>query len=170
MQVWLVEDNDELRTSLERALAGFRGVAVSGCFALPSACLDAVARGERCDVALVDLGLPEMSGVELIAALSRSSPAMALIALTVCSDDRSLFGALRAGAVGYLLKDVSLSELEGAIALAFAGGSPLSPEIGRRVVRALGDGGRRVQNLGLTPREAFEAGTTPPRGVRGRAE
>lgn len=148
-----MEDDDELRASLQRALTGLSDVTVAGCFSSPAECLAAADRGERCEVGLIDLGLPEMSGQALISALLRRFPDAALIALTVCADDHSLFGALRAGAVGYLLKDTSLTELEGALSLARAGGSPLSPEIGRRVVRALGGPGRRMRDLGLTPRE-----------------
>jgi DNA-binding NarL/FixJ family response regulator len=153
LRLWLIEDNDELRGSLGLALASLPGVTLTGSFGRPSECLAAADRREHCDAAFVDLGLPEMSGEALIAELSRRMPDAALVALTVRCDDQSLFAALEAGAVGYLMKDTPLAELESALSLVRAGGSPLSPGIGRRVVRSLGGREHRIRDFGLTHRE-----------------
>ncbi len=153
MRVWLVDDDAELLDSLGRALATSSIVTSTRSFGHPAEVLRALDAAEAFDVALVDLGLPDLPGERLIAELSRARPAAAVIALTVRADDSALFGALAAGAVGYLLKDVTLAEIEGAIQLAAAGGAPLSPAVGGRVVRRFH--GRKPLNgaLRLTQRE-----------------
>jgi DNA-binding NarL/FixJ family response regulator len=153
MRVWLVDDDEELLESLGRALATSSVVASSRSFRHPAEVLRALDAAEAFDVALVDLVLPDLSGERLIAELTRARPGAAVIALTVRADDAALFGALSAGAVGYLLKEITLAELEEAMKLALAGGAPLSPAVGGRVVRHFH--GRRSLNgaMRLTQRE-----------------
>jgi DNA-binding NarL/FixJ family response regulator len=86
------------------------------------------------DVALMDIGLPDMSGIECVRVLKQALPELDLIMLTVKSDDESIFKSLKAGACGYLTKNVFLSKLESAIREARAGGAPMSSVIARRVV------------------------------------
>lgn len=154
MDVWLVEDDPELQAGLE---AGLRqtGSAVQLVRVLGSvkATLDAVAEHGAPDAVLVDLGLPDGSGTDLIARLLAACPKLVLLALTVRFDDAAIFGALRAGAVGYLLKDSSAAEIARAIEQAIAGGSPLSPSVARRVVRELQPESTPLA-FGLTPRES----------------
>jgi DNA-binding NarL/FixJ family response regulator len=84
------------------------------------------------DVALVDIGLPGMSGIEGIALLKARHPHMLL--LTVYDDDERIFDALCAGACGYLLKRTPPARLLEYLKEAVSGGAPISPEIARRVV------------------------------------
>jgi DNA-binding NarL/FixJ family response regulator len=153
VKVWLVEDNVSLRDSLSSAIAELANVELDGSFALPSEALTAAREGRHFDVGLIDLGLPEMSGASLIAELARRVPGAALIALTVRSDDEAIFGALRAGAVGYLLKDASIDFIAASLDMAVSGGSPLSPGIARRVVRQFQPARSDGNGFGLTPRE-----------------
>jgi DNA-binding NarL/FixJ family response regulator len=113
-----------------------------------------VERGLEFEVGLIDLGLPDIAGEELIQELGRRCPGVPLVAFTVRADDAALFGALRAGAAGYLLKDASTAELEAALALASGGGSPLSPGISRRVVSSFQPSRALQSSFGLSPREA----------------
>jgi len=85
-------------------------------------------------VALVDIGLPGMSGIDGIRILHERHPSLLLLALTVYDDDDRIFEALCAGACGYLLKKTPPARLLESVAEAVAGGSPMSPEIARRVV------------------------------------
>jgi NarL family two-component system response regulator LiaR len=116
----------------------------------------ALAAAERVqpDVVLLDLVMPKVDGVAALRALRERAPEARVIVLTSFGDDDRLFAALRAGAVGYLLKDVEPAELVRAIRTAHAGQSPLSPAVAARVIDELAHGGHRAGAAEeLTPRE-----------------
>jgi two-component system, NarL family, response regulator LiaR len=105
------------------------------------------------DVVLLDLVMPQLDGVAALRLLRERAPTAHVIVLTSFGEDERLFDALRAGAVGFLLKDTEPAELVRAIRSAHAGQSPLSPATATRVVAELARGGRpRAAEL-LTPRE-----------------
>jgi DNA-binding NarL/FixJ family response regulator len=85
-------------------------------------------------VALVDIGLPGMSGIEGIGLLRERHPSVALLVLSVYDDDERVFRALCAGACGYLLKHTAPARLLEALKEAIGGGAPMSPEVARRVL------------------------------------
>ena len=86
------------------------------------------------DVAIMDIGLPDTSGIECVRVLKQNLPELDIIMLTVKSDDESVFKSLKAGACGYLTKNVFFSKLASAIREAREGGAPMSSVIARRVV------------------------------------
>jgi len=86
------------------------------------------------DVALVDIELPGLSGIEGIRLLKERYPNLVQVVLTVFDDDRRIFEAICAGASGYLLKKTPAARLLQGIRDAAAGGSPMSPEIAARVL------------------------------------
>ena len=86
-------------------------------------------------VALVDIGLPGMSGIQGLPILRQKYPDVALLMLTIYDDDERIFDALCAGACGYLLKKTPPEKLLESLAEVLAGGAPMSPEIARRVLR-----------------------------------
>lgn len=86
------------------------------------------------DVALVDIGLPGMSGIEGIQVLKLRFPALVPLVLSVYGDDARIFAALCAGACGYLLKKTPPARLMDGLREAVDGGSPMSPEVARRVI------------------------------------
>jgi len=86
------------------------------------------------DIALIDLGLPDGSGIELIEVLRRGEPPPLCIVATVFDDDGHLFPALRAGAEGYLLKDQPAEAVAQALTGIAEGRPPLSPSIARRLL------------------------------------
>ena len=86
------------------------------------------------DIALIDLGLPDGSGVELIEAMQRKSLATLCIVASIFDDDGHIFPALRAGACGYLLKDQPIDAIVAALTGIAAGQPPLSPAIARRML------------------------------------
>ncbi len=92
----------------------------------------------RPDVALVDARMPRMDGIELIERLALEHPNVAAIVLTTFEDDEYIFGGLRAGARGYLLKDTPPEELVSAIVKVHAGETVLGGQIATRVVAELG--------------------------------
>jgi len=134
MLVWVVEDQREVLNGVAALIEGrVAGAQVAGRFARGAEAMEAIARGERFDVALVDLGLPDLPGAELIGQLRRARRDAAIIAFTVRFDDDALFSALRAGASGYLTKNASEADIVAAVTAAASGAAPFSPEIGRRV-------------------------------------
>ena len=86
------------------------------------------------DVALVDIGLPGMSGIEGLRILKEKYPSLLLMMLTVYDDDERIFDAMCAGASGYLLKKTPPARLLESLKEAVAGGAPMSPEVARRVI------------------------------------
>jgi DNA-binding NarL/FixJ family response regulator len=86
------------------------------------------------DVALLDLRMPELDGAEVTAALAAQAPAVKVLILTTFADDDAILPALRAGALGYLTKDVSGEDLLAAIRDVSAGRTVLDPSVQRRLV------------------------------------
>ena len=91
------------------------------------------------DVALVDIGLPGISGIEGIKLLKQRYPSIVPLVLTVYGDDARIFAALCAGACGYLLKKTPPTRLLESLKEAVEGGSPMSPEVARRVISLFRD-------------------------------
>jgi len=89
----------------------------------------------RPDVVLMDLLMPEMDGVAATAAIRQTLPETEVIALTSVLEDEQVIGAVRAGAIGYLLKNTEADELCRAIKAAAAGQVQLAPEAARRLLR-----------------------------------
>ncbi len=113
------------------------------------------------DVALMDLRMPRVDGIEATRRLRERAPAVRVIALTTFADDESVLGALRAGARGYLTKDAGAEDIRRALFAVASGEATLDPAVQHHVVAALagegaaggGPGGDELPD-GLTPREA----------------
>lgn len=104
------------------------------------------------DVALIDIGLPDGSGIDLIAELNRDHPQVMSIVTSVFDDDTHLFAALGAGASGYLLKDQSRDDLTEMLRRIADGQPPLSPAIARRLLGFFGPK-EAMDDTHLTSRE-----------------
>jgi two-component system, NarL family, response regulator LiaR len=94
-----------------------------------------LARRTQPDVVLMDLLMPVMDGIEATAAIRNASPDIEVVALTSVLEDSAVIDAVRAGAIGYLLKDAQADELCRAIRAAAAGQVQLSPKAAERLVR-----------------------------------
>ena len=152
--VAIIEDRKEIREGLQKLIAGSDGFTCAGAYRTMEDAIEGIAR-QLPEVALVDLGLPGMSGIEGIRKLKSRYPNLLMLVLTVYGDDERIFQALCAGACGYLLKKTPIARLLEAIEEAKAGGSPMSPEVARRVVELF----RRMRppeaaGHDLTPHEA----------------
>ncbi|NBV86562.1 MAG: DNA-binding response regulator [Verrucomicrobia bacterium] len=86
------------------------------------------------DVILMDINLPKMNGIELVARLKETSPSLLCLMLTMYEETNLIFDALKAGACGYLLKRTPPGEIVTALEQVHAGGSAMSPQIARQVV------------------------------------
>jgi DNA-binding NarL/FixJ family response regulator len=149
----LVEDNAAYRRNLERLLnrtPRLRCVCMccNGTEALQK--IPALAP----NVVLMDIHLPDMSGIECAAALTQQMPALQIIMLTVYEDTEKIFGALKAGACGYLLKRSAPDEILQAIAEVREGGAPMTSAIARKVVQAFREpSAATAGSATLSPRE-----------------
>jgi DNA-binding NarL/FixJ family response regulator len=104
------------------------GEAADGCQAV------ALTRELRPDIAIMDIRMPVLSGVEATRQIREALPQVQVLVLTAHDDDQYIFSLLQAGASGYLLKSAPISDLVKAIRLVRAGESPLDPAIARRIV------------------------------------
>ena len=139
IRVYIVEDHAILREALNNLLALSGDIAVIG---MAASAEDAMAElaALHLDVLLVDIKLGAMDGVELIRRLRGLGRLPPTLILTTFEDDALLLGGLRAGAKGYLLKDVSLERLRAAIHEVASGGTYINPAITERILRAAMNG------------------------------
>lgn len=133
IRVVIVEDQFDIREGLASLIDSTDGFSLSGHFGSMEEALAGI-QPNGADVALIDLGLPGMSGIEGIRRLRQTHPYLLLLVLTVYNDDNRIFEALCAGASGYLLKKTASQRLLESIREVVDGGSPMSPEVARRVV------------------------------------
>jgi len=136
IRVFLVEDQALVREGIKGLLALASDIAVVG---TASDGEEAVARipASGADVVLLDMRLPRLSGLEVLARLAGAGSLPPAIILTTFDDESIVLEGLRRGARGYLLKDVSLEELVRAIRVVAQGGTAVQPIVSRRVVRGL---------------------------------
>ena len=134
IKVAIIEDDRRIRDGLGTLINGTAGYR---CHLVFRSMEDALARAwsEVPDVALVDIGLPGMSGIDGLSRLREKYPGVALLMLTVYEDDERIFEALCAGASGYLLKKTPPDKLLECLGEVLQGGAPMSPEVARRVLR-----------------------------------
>ncbi len=153
IKVVTVEDDDAFREHLAALIGGATGFCCVGSHRSAEAALKHLPV-ERPDVLLLDLELPGISGDQFIPDVLVRWPTIAIVVLTIHDDPERIFPALEAGAIGYLVKPMSPARLLEAIAEANAGGSPMSSQIARLVVRKFQQQGRSRNQLAvLTPRE-----------------
>jgi DNA-binding NarL/FixJ family response regulator len=133
-----IEDRSEIREGLAVLIDGTPGFQCVGRYRSMEEALDGF-RSRPADVALVDIELPGMSGIEGIRLLRERHPGMLLLMLTVYGDDERIFDALCAGACGYLLKNTPPGRLLDGLREAVNGGAPMSPDVARRVVTLFRD-------------------------------
>lgn len=138
IRVAIVEDQQHTRDGLAALIAGTEGYRIMGAFPSMEAALPRVDASVP-DVALLDIGLPGMTGIEGARLLKGRHPELQILMLTVYADNEHIFEAICAGADGYLLKDAPPSRLLDAIREVRDGGSAMSPQIARKVVRMFKD-------------------------------
>lgn len=135
IRVAIVEDDPHIRSYLGASIEhepDFELVGMADSVATGMALL-----ASKPDVLLVDLGLPDGCGLDLIKAAAQECPDTEVAAITTFGDESHVLGALEAGATGYLLKDGTVDVILTSIRELFAGGSPISPSIARHLLRRL---------------------------------
>ena len=134
IKVAIVDDDEGIRSSLSALIKRAPGYKLVGEYANGETALKEIPKSLP-DVVLMDINLPGMKGYECVRRLKEAQPTIQFLMLTVYEDSDSLFNSLRAGASGYLLKRTASARLLEAIQDVFAGGSPMSPQLARRVVQ-----------------------------------
>ena len=133
IKVAIIEDQQVLREGLAFLINSTEGFRCTGRFGSVEQALKRIA-DDLPQVALVDIGLPGMNGIEGIRVLKQRWPDLLLITLTVYEDDQKIFDALCAGASGYLLKRTPPARLVESLREVVNGGAPMSPEVALRVI------------------------------------
>ena len=153
IRVAIVEDNDSIRESLALILDGSPGLRCCGAWRTAEAALENLPR-KPADVVLMDINLPGQSGIECVRHLKAVLPKLQIIMLTIEDDSRKVFESLKAGASGYLLKNLPPAQILEAVEEVHRGGSPMSSQIARLLVQQFQQSGRRNDEMArLTPRE-----------------
>jgi DNA-binding NarL/FixJ family response regulator len=147
----VVDDHVLFRAGLVSLLTQMPGMVVVGEAGNGREALNIVRQTDP-DVVLLDVNMPVMGGVETVSAL-KAGGKWRILMLTISKNDEDLFGAIIAGADGYLLKNAEPEELRRSILLVNNGKSVLSPDVTSRVLRAVTNGQALQPEVGLSRRE-----------------
>jgi len=134
ISVSIVEDNPGTRKNLVALLSGEPQVRLLNAYASGEEAVRGILPADHPDVVVVDIKLPGMSGIELVGKLKATMPDLPVLILTTYQETDLIFNCLRAGANGYLLKEMPAEELLQAIQQVHSGGAPMSMQIARKVV------------------------------------
>ena len=134
IKVAIVDDDEDIRASLAALIRRAPDLKLAGDYPNAETALKEIPHCPP-DVVLMDINLPGMKGVECVRQLNAALPGVQFLMLTVYEDSDSLFNSLKAGASGYLLKRTAPARLLEAIRDVHSGGSPMTPQLARRVVR-----------------------------------
>lgn len=129
----IVEDQREMRESLAEYLGNAPELRCVGAHATGEEGVRNIPK-ENPDVALIDINLPGMNGIQCVARLRKLLPRIQVLMLTTYDDGDLIFDSLRAGANGYLLKNLTQEEMVQAVRQVHAGGAPMSLQIARKVI------------------------------------
>lgn len=147
-RIEIIEDNDLVRDGLQLLINSLSDHTVVGAYITCESAIKNLTKDSP-DIILMDLDLPEMSGVEGIRRITKSNPDIHILVITVHEDSDMVFKALCAGASGYITKSANHSKLLDAIEEVQSGGAPMSSKIARMVVGSF----QKNPNSPLTSRE-----------------
>ncbi len=153
IKVGIVEDNQVLLRSMEQL---FEQTTDIRCVASIKNLLNVVSVFQKAkpDIVIMDIGLPDISGIEGVRTLKNNFDNIQVLMFTVFDDDEKIFEAIREGASGYLLKKARPAEIVEAIRELHKGGSPMSPSVARRVIQFFQSGSPlKEEDFQLTTRE-----------------
>ncbi|MCX6896697.1 MAG: response regulator transcription factor [Verrucomicrobia bacterium] len=162
IEITIVEDDQGLRESLVAMIRRAPNLRCVGHYGSGEDALKNLP-AVRPDVVLVDINLPGMSGIELVAKLKTRLPKLQFMMITMYEDCDQIFNSLQAGATGYLLKRSKPGEIISAIEQLHVGGSPMSPEIARKVVNFFHRGDPPKSEVGQLSKREMEICIPAPR-------
>ena len=154
ISVAIVDDQRDIREGLRNLLNMSEGIRCICTFGDAESAIKGIRKAQP-DVVLMDIDLPEMSGIECVKILKKENPYLDIIMLTAYTDDEYIFRALKAGAYGYLTKNIFPSKLLSAIREVKRGGSPMSSYVARRVVTSFNNFQNPVPTLSKREKEVL---------------
>jgi DNA-binding NarL/FixJ family response regulator len=155
ISVAIVDDKRDIREGLQKLLNMAEGFRCVYTYDDAESAIQSIPR-VRPDVVLMDVELPRMSGIECVKVLRQKIPDLDIIMLSSYSDDEHIFQALKAGAYGYLTKNIFPSKLLNAIREVRSGGSPMSSSVARRVVASFCNSRRSMPALSDREQEVLD--------------
>jgi len=165
ISVAIVEGNTGVREGLAALINGTSGFRCTGAFPDAETALQQL-RGHWPDVLLMDIHLPNMSGISGVARLKAQRPTLQILVLTVCEDADEILESFMAGASGYLVKPTPPAEVLEAIAEVHQGGAPMSGQIARKVVEYFQKKGHATGITGTVSKRELEVLTLLAKGFR----
>ncbi len=167
IRVAIVEDNLGIQQTLKSIVQMAPSLSFDGAYSSAEKAYGPIL-SNRPDVVLMDINLPGKSGIQLVAELKAKLPKLQVMMITVYEDGDQIFASLQAGASGYLLKRSQPEEIIQSIEELYKGGSPMSPDVARKVVSFFQQRKSAAEDLAqLTPRE-LEVLTELAKGYRYR--
>lgn len=146
IHVALAEDNYLLAKSIQEKLELFEDTILFQFYAENGKdLLNRLERNHSVDVILMDIEMPEMDGIEATERVAEKYPHIKVIMLTVFDDEQRIFRAIRAGAMGYILKDEPPEKILQSIKMIMAGGAPMSPGIAAKTLHLMRNPKRAMQ-------------------------
>ncbi|MEU6256385.1 response regulator transcription factor [Streptomyces sp. NPDC047043] len=156
VRVLLVDDQELIRTALSMVMADIADVEVAGEAASGEEAVRLTAELAP-DVVVMDIRMPGMDGIEATRHITRAEPEAKVVVLTTFDDDAYVYGALRAGASGFLVKDMALDDIIAAVRVVAAGDALIAPSVTRRLIHDFAARpepvGARHELKGITDRE-----------------
>jgi DNA-binding NarL/FixJ family response regulator len=151
IRVLICDDHALFRRGLVMVLESEEGIEVVG---EAEDGEDAVARAEELapDVVLMDVRMPKMSGIEATGAIAEAVPSAKILMLTVSDEEEDLYEAIKAGATGYLLKEISIEEVANAIRSVTTGQSLISPSMASKLLNEFNNLAKQAQQKVLAPK------------------
>ncbi|OPC77078.1 DNA-binding response regulator [Embleya scabrispora] len=132
-RVVLVDDQELIRAGLGMVIAGLPDLEVVGEAGTGTRAVELAAR-LRPDVVVMDIRMPDMDGIEATRIITAECPATRVLVLTTFDDDENVYGALRAGAAGFLVKDMALVDILAAVRVVADGDGLIAPSVTRRLI------------------------------------
>ncbi|MBD1394654.1 response regulator [Mucilaginibacter glaciei] len=151
ISVAIIEDHDQYRKLLVDIISQNSIFRISGDYSSAEEALISLIASPP-DIAIVDIQLKNLSGIELIKQARQRVPNTLFLMCTAFQNNENVFNALRAGASGYIVKGSSADEIQSAIIELYNGGAPMSPYIAKKVISLL-HGKEETNNYNLTERE-----------------
>ena len=172
IRVLLADDQPLIRAGLVMVITDAPDIEVIGQAGTGTEALRMV-HGLRPDVVVMDIRMPGLDGIAATRRIKAEAPATKVLMLTTFDDDENVYGSLRAGASGFLLKDMALDDILAAVRVVAAGDALIAPSVTRRLIADFTDRGvteRGLTERGLTERDSRIRGDYRARlaGITGR--
>jgi len=151
--IGIVEDDEQIRTGIYTYLNRQENFACDWSYGSVEELLNGLRKDSFPNVLIMDIGLPGMSGIEGMKIIKEKYTGIDIIVFSVYNDSKKIFDSLCAGATGYLLKNTPLEEIKEGIELLAKGGSPMSPQIARKVIEYFGSTVKKEAASPLSPKE-----------------